>query len=95
MRRIRAACIVFAVLVLVPSVASAQATITGVVKDTSGAVLPGVTVEAASPILIERVRSTVTDAVRSVPHRRSPHWLVPRSRSRCQDSPPSSARASS
>ena len=40
----------------------AQSSITGVVRDTSGAVLPGVTVEAASPALIERVRSTVTDA---------------------------------
>ena len=36
-------------LFLIPVVAAAQATITGVVKDTSGAVLPGVTVEAASP----------------------------------------------
>jgi hypothetical protein len=35
--------------------------IAGVVKDTSGAVLPGVTVEAASPALIERVRTVVTD----------------------------------
>ena len=33
----------------------------GVVRDTSGAVLPGVTVEAASPVLIEKVRTTVTD----------------------------------
>ena len=41
------------VLVLVPSVARAQASITGVVKDGSGAVLPGVTVEASSPALIE------------------------------------------
>jgi hypothetical protein len=37
------------------------ASITGVVKDASGAVLPGVTVEAASPALIEKVRSVVTD----------------------------------
>ena len=35
--------------------------IAGVVKDTSGAVLPGVTVEAASPALIEKVRTVVTD----------------------------------
>src|SRR3979490_2512562 len=35
--------------------------IAGVVKDTSGAVLPGVTVEAASPELIEKVRTVVTD----------------------------------
>ena len=39
----------------------AQSSITGVVKDTSGAVLPGVTVEAASPALIEKVRTAVTD----------------------------------
>ena len=50
-----------ALLTLVPSIAAAQSTIAGVVKDTSGAVLPGVTVEAASPVLIERVRSAVTD----------------------------------
>ena len=50
-----------ACLVLVPAAAYAQASIAGVVKDPSGAVLPGVTVEAASPALIERVRSVVTD----------------------------------
>ena len=36
--------------------------ITGLVRDTTGAVLPGVTVEASSPTLIEKVRSVVTDA---------------------------------
>ena len=41
---------------------SDSGTIAGVVKDTSGAVMPGVTVEAASPALIEKVRSVVTDA---------------------------------
>jgi hypothetical protein len=49
-----------------PGVASAQQAtasgIAGVVKDTSGAVLPGVTVEAASPALIERIRSVITDS---------------------------------
>ena len=40
---------------------TSSATIVGVVTDTSGAVLPGVTVEAASPVLIEKVRSAVTD----------------------------------
>jgi hypothetical protein len=54
-----------AVLSLIPVSAFAQgastATIAGVVRDSSGAVLPGVTVEAASPALIEKVRSTVTD----------------------------------
>jgi hypothetical protein len=44
-----------------PAAAFAQASITGVVKDASGAVLPGVTVEASSPVLIEKSRSTVTD----------------------------------
>ena len=48
-------------LILAPGVAHAQSSITGVVKDTSGAVLPGVTVEAASDVLIEKVRTTVTD----------------------------------
>ncbi len=50
-----------ACLVMVPSVALAQASIAGMVKDTSGAVLPGVTVEATSPALIEKVRSAATD----------------------------------
>ena len=47
--------------VLLPTTVSAQAVITGVVKDSSGAILPGVTVEAASPALIEKVRTAVTD----------------------------------
>jgi hypothetical protein len=47
---------------VLPATASAQATITGVVKDASGAVLPGVTVEASSPALIEKVRTAVSDA---------------------------------
>jgi hypothetical protein len=47
--------------VLLPLTASAQAVITGVVRDASGGVLPGVTVEASSPALIEKVRSVVTD----------------------------------
>ena len=50
-----------ACLVLLPTVAHAQSAIAGVVKDTSGAVLPGVTVEAASDVLIEKTRSVVTD----------------------------------
>jgi hypothetical protein len=47
---------------LLPMAAHAQSVFTGVVKDTSGAVLPGVTVEAASDALIEKTRSVVTDA---------------------------------
>src|SRR5437773_1338374 len=48
---------------LVPTIARAQgqAGISGVVKDASGAVLPGVTVEASSTALIEKVRTVVTD----------------------------------
>ena len=53
--------VVLACLLVAHSTAWAQATIAGLVRDTSGAVLPGVTVEAASPALIEKVRSTVTD----------------------------------
>src|SRR5437762_4836260 len=48
-------------LTFLPATVYAQATIAGVVKDTSGAVLPGVTVEASSPALIEKVRSVVSD----------------------------------
>ena len=49
-------------LTLWPATASAQTSgIAGTVKDPSGAVLPGVTVEAASPVLIEKTRSVVTD----------------------------------
>ena len=48
--------------VALPATAFAQASgIAGVVKDSSGAVMPGVTVEASSPALIERVRSVTTD----------------------------------
>jgi hypothetical protein len=49
-------------LALVPSLAHAQSAIGGTVKDTSGAVMPGVTVEAASPVLIEKTKTAVTDA---------------------------------
>ena len=49
------------VVLLAPTSAFAQASVTGVVRDSSGGVLPGVTVEAASPVLIEKVRSAVTD----------------------------------
>jgi hypothetical protein len=63
--RMRRACVTatFCVcLLMMPAIVWAQATITGTVKDTSGAVLPGATVEASSPALIERVRTVVTDA---------------------------------
>ena len=47
---------------LIPAGAHAQSGIAGVVTDTTGAVLPGVTVEARSPALIEQVKSAVTDS---------------------------------
>src|SRR6188472_3163990 len=58
---VRTFLLVVASLVLVPALARAQSVFTGLVKDTSGAVMPGVTVEAASPVLIEKVKSTITD----------------------------------
>src|SRR5437764_1576076 len=53
---------VAAAAVLLPSAVYAQVALAGTVKDASGAVLPGVTVEAASPALIEKTRSAVSDA---------------------------------
>src|SRR5262245_1555358 len=57
--------LVASAIVSFPLTASGQGTsaasIAGVVTDTSGAVLPGVTVEASSPVLIEKERSAVTD----------------------------------
>src|SRR6188768_488618 len=61
MRGIVRALATFMLFVLAPSVVYAQATLAGVARDTSGAVLPGVTVEAASPVLIEKVRTATTD----------------------------------
>lgn len=58
---IQLAAIVLVWLVIIPAAAHAQASITGVVRDSSGAVLPGATVEATSPALIEQVRTAVTD----------------------------------
>jgi hypothetical protein len=50
-----------AALMALPALASAQSAINGLVRDTSGAVLPGVTVEASSDALIEKSKSVVTD----------------------------------
>jgi hypothetical protein len=62
MRRLAHRLLLLAGITLAPTVAFAQASLAGLVQDTSGAVLPGVTVEAASPALIEKVRTTTTDA---------------------------------
>ena len=61
MHRVVRLVVVAASVLLLPALASAQATITGVVKDASGAVLPGVTIETSSPVLIEKTRTAVTD----------------------------------
>jgi hypothetical protein len=62
-RLLRAMLPVAALLALPPmSFGQASASIAGVVRDSSGAVLPGVTVEASSPALIEKARTTVTDS---------------------------------
>ena len=63
-RVVRLSIALLLVLVLVPALALAQGqtgSIAGVVKDTTGAILPGVTVEVASPALIEKVRTAITD----------------------------------
>src|SRR5687768_15719967 len=61
MRSLTVRCFVLLTLVLAPAVALAQtSTISGTVRDASGGVLPGVMVEASSPALIEKTRSTVT-----------------------------------
>lgn len=62
MPRFAAGWVLFALTVFAPRAALAQASITGVAKDASGAVMPGVTVEASSPALIEKIRTAVTDA---------------------------------
>src|SRR5688572_6384390 len=53
--------ILITVSALLPSSAFAQASIAGSARDSSGAALPGVAVEASSPALIEKVRTAVTD----------------------------------
>src|SRR5260370_33375951 len=62
MPKVRLGLAVLALMVLVPTAAFAQASITGVVRASSGAVMPGVTVEASSPVLIEKSREAVTDS---------------------------------
>src|SRR3954468_18761991 len=61
MRVVAKVLVLLAWVVLIPTAALAQAVIAGSVKDASGAVLPGVTVEASSPALIEKVRSAISD----------------------------------
>ena len=71
---VRFASIALALFVLAPAAVYAQASIAGVVKDTSGAVLPGVTIEASSDVLIEKTRSAVTDWGRPIQDHRPAAW---------------------
>jgi hypothetical protein len=59
--RTPAKCVAILAVLLLPTPLFAQAVLTGTVHDASGAVLPGVTVEAASPVLIEKTREATTD----------------------------------
>src|SRR5262249_48935296 len=61
-RRILLSVCALACLLALPTAGRAESAFAGGVKDTTGAVLPGVTVEAASDVLIEKVRSVSTDA---------------------------------
>ena len=61
MRKVWFGLMTLACVLALPAAARAQSAIAGVVKDSSGAVLPGVTVEAASPALIEKTKVVVTD----------------------------------
>src|SRR5438552_13956341 len=61
MVKLVARAVVVLALLGVPAQALAQLSIAGVVKDASGGVLPGVSVEASSPALIEKTRTVVTD----------------------------------
>jgi hypothetical protein len=61
MRRILNVVVVLTGILPLPTVVFAQATVAGVIRDPSTAVLPGVTVEAASAALIEKSRSVVSD----------------------------------
>jgi hypothetical protein len=54
--------VALASFVILPATVFAQASLSGFVKDTSGAVLPGVTIEASSPVLIEKVRTGISDS---------------------------------
>lgn len=59
--RLKTIAVCFGLAMAVPVLAAAQSSFTGVVRDASGAVMPGVTVEASSPVLIEGTRTDVTN----------------------------------
>ena len=61
-----------AFLLLAPAIASAQSAISGIVRDTSGAVMPGVTVEASSPVAHRKGPQRRDRRRGPIQHRRSP-----------------------
>ena len=61
MRRMTRVVLTLGLVIGLPTAALAQASIAGIVRDASGGVLPGVTIEATSPVLIEKVRTTISD----------------------------------
>ena len=61
MGSVRRVVVLFSGLILLSGSAYAQTTLAGSVRDTSGAIVPGVTVEASSPVLIEKTRTAITD----------------------------------
>ena len=67
-----------ALALMLPATAFAQGAFAGIVRDGSGGVLPGVTVEASSPALIEGTRSVVTDGTGPPPRRLHDHVLIGR-----------------
>ena len=76
MQRLTTACVSLGLLIL-PSIVYAQASITGVVRDTSAAVLPGVIVEVSSAALIEKVRSVTPMSQASTASRTSGPVSIP------------------
>src|SRR5687767_10429154 len=62
MRVLATGSLVITALLLLSTPAFSQPAVAGIVRDTSGAIMPGVTVEAASPALIEKSRTVVTDS---------------------------------
>jgi hypothetical protein len=78
--------LVFTMVLLVPAAARAQG-IAGVVRDASGGLLPGVTVEASSPALIEKVRTVVSEHRTTRSPRRSAVIWPRAGRGRCVPPP--------
>jgi len=69
MRALATGLVVIAALVCLSTPAFSQAAVAGAVRDSSGAILPGVNVEASSPVLIEKSRAVVTDGT-------GQYWIV-------------------